>query len=168
MTQDENEQFRSKGSECFAKSGRLIGLQAGDILVMPGPIVHTVIMPTTSYAKGGIFWDCGNILTPLQNLQWLASNQLGTNETTQFELLVAEHPEPFQPRGNGRIAEEVAEIRLYTSCSCGKKCGNTTSSCAQNSRRCTTLCTSHPSLPPANARDIRHSCKIEPLIGIDV
>ncbi|KXS97593.1 hypothetical protein AC578_5773 [Pseudocercospora eumusae] len=158
---DENA-FNIRGDSWSPKGlERLILLEPDDVLLMPPgvPVVHAVHSPQPAVMAGGMLWDDLSIIPVLDLLFRVAEHQNTTNEAIAYQLpdilksleaVVKAETKRFcgsttQKAFLAEFRSAVARIRSL-GCDCAAIGGHCP--CFAAFRRCTSLCSSHPKLPP--------------------
>jgi len=163
MEEDDWAAFLQSGSH-WKPNGkeRLVVLETDDVLIMsPGiRIIHAVLTPESNLMEGGMFWDDRNLLNILSVLHNIGRHQASTNEPIPFQLpriidrlekLVSTDFNRFKAQDTGfeaLFADRVRDMRDLGCCCQKRKCSPRGCSCLQESRRCTSFCSKHTSLPP--------------------
>lgn len=168
--------FKIRGDSWSPKGlERLILLEPDDVLLMPPgvPVVQAVHSPQPAVMTGGMLWDDLSIIPLLNLLFRVAEHQNTTNEAiayqlpdilTSLEALVKAETKRFcgsttQKAFLTEFCSAIARIRSL-GCDCAAIGGHCP--CFAASRRCTSLCSSHPKLPPRlpieqSGRDVHDS-----------
>ena len=135
-----------------SRRARAILLLPGDVFFIPPGLllIHAVLTIDPCGMQGGTLWDDRNISPILENLQWIGSNQLATNEPIPYQL-----PEIIQ-----ELESRMDEDRFFNlgddsnfrsalrnlrdlGCVCSDNCRPNKCSCKKSHRRCTPFCREH-------------------------
>ncbi|KXT00640.1 hypothetical protein AC578_4019 [Pseudocercospora eumusae] len=154
--------FRIRG-DSWSPGGkeRLVILEKDDVLLMPPgtPVVHAVHSLRPSLMAGGMLWDDLTIISTLELLFNIGEHQNMTNEEIGYQLAdVIDALERLVKAGTTRFRGSLSHQAFLSTFndalrqlrSLGCRCAYTHSecSCARALRRCTSLCSRHPRLPP--------------------
>ena len=158
-----------------AEKGRVVVLERDDVLLMPPGtrMLHTVFTLEPSLMEGGMLWDECNISSLLDELLWIAQNQICTNKAIAYQLPSIVDALEAWLQENLSQSPAVESIPDYVACvqrgirnlrdlgcKCAYGCVSSRCQCIVQSRRCTAWCLQHPALPGGvYGRD--HDCMTE-------
>ena len=176
MSEEAWYEFTQEGpSWAPAEKGRVVVLERDDVLLMPPGtrMLHTVFTLEPSLMEGGMLWDECNISSLLDELLWIAQNQICTNKAIAYQLPSIVDALEAWLQENLSQSPAVESIPDYVACvqrgirnlrdlgcKCAYGCVSSRCQCIVQSRRCTAWCLQHPALPGGvYGRD--HDCMTE-------
>jgi hypothetical protein len=136
-------------------------------------MLHTVFTLEPSLTEGGMLWDGCNIPSLLDELLWVAQNQICTNEAIAYQLPNIVDALEGWLQENLSQSSAVESIPDYVACvqrrirslrdlgcKCANGCARSRCQCIVQGRRCTAWCFKHLALP-GSVNDRDHDCMTE-------